>query len=65
MPVTSKGSGKTGFMRRLVGAFAGHLCNKYPFLSCTGLYMKRKVQIILCLIIFISYESAFEQGERN
>ena len=32
--VTSKGSGKTALMHRLVSAFPGRLCTKYPFLIC-------------------------------
>ena len=27
----NKGSGETGRMPRLIWAFAGHLCDKYPF----------------------------------
>ena len=32
MSLNSKGSGKTDLMPRLALAFAGHLCDKYPFL---------------------------------
>ena len=42
MSANSKSSGETALKRRLAWAFAGRLCNRYPFLTCWPILSHRR-----------------------
>ena len=51
MSADSKGSRETAFIRRLTGAFAGHICDKYPFVVCWFIRCLENEKTLRCMCV--------------